>query len=244
MAQELKPSISVLIIAHNEERNIARCIESILDQSRSADEIVLVVHNSTDSTYRIAESYPIQTISYSGPEGITYARLRGLQEVSQDVVLCIDGDSFAASNWTQEMADALGRRGNRLVGSKVNWRGNLYARLFNMHRYIGPKYDKDAASWIWGPSMGFWSKDIKLVQEIFRRSITLSEEIKLTRNPDDYWVALFMSQRGSIEFTKETSVTTYTKERNLAAGIRRNIENVSNGKKILRYFESLPELTT
>jgi glycosyltransferase involved in cell wall biosynthesis len=48
---------SVLIIAHNEESHIGECIESILAQSRTPDEIVLIVHNSSDRTLEIARNY-------------------------------------------------------------------------------------------------------------------------------------------------------------------------------------------
>jgi len=39
---------SVLIIANNEEKHIAKCIESILNQTVNADEIVLLLHNSEE----------------------------------------------------------------------------------------------------------------------------------------------------------------------------------------------------
>ncbi len=48
---------SVLIIAHNEESHIGECIESVLVQSQQPDEIILIVHNSTDRTLQIAKNY-------------------------------------------------------------------------------------------------------------------------------------------------------------------------------------------
>jgi glycosyltransferase involved in cell wall biosynthesis len=51
---------SILIIAHNEEAHIRECIESILNQSQKADEVVLIAHNCTDSTVNIVQEY--QTI--------------------------------------------------------------------------------------------------------------------------------------------------------------------------------------
>jgi glycosyltransferase involved in cell wall biosynthesis len=231
----MKPSVSVLIIAHNEEENIARCIESVLAQTHSADEVVLVVHNSSDQTQKIAESYAVRTVPYIGPEGITFARLKGLEEVSKDIVLCIDGDSYAAPNWIEELSSALERRGNILVGSRVYWRGNLYARLFNMHRYIGTRFDQDAASWIWGPSFGFWFRDLEQARRIFEASKTLSHELGLTRNPDDYWLALHMSSIGPIEFTDRTWVVANTKERSWLQALKRNVENNKNAERMLEY---------
>ncbi len=48
------PALSVVIITHNEERNIARCLESVKE---IADDIVVVDSLSTDGTQAICESY-------------------------------------------------------------------------------------------------------------------------------------------------------------------------------------------
>ncbi len=61
--------ISVLIIAHNESTHIAQCIESIITQSCLPDEIICIVHNSTDETANIARKYPqVQVMEFSSME--------------------------------------------------------------------------------------------------------------------------------------------------------------------------------
>ena len=47
-----KPYLSAIIIAFNEERNIARCLDSLADV---ADEVVVVDSGSTDSTRALCE---------------------------------------------------------------------------------------------------------------------------------------------------------------------------------------------
>lgn len=60
--------LSVVIISRNEERNIARCIESVLTAVEGIDsEIILVDSASTDGTVDVAEKYPI-TILQLKPE--------------------------------------------------------------------------------------------------------------------------------------------------------------------------------
>jgi glycosyltransferase involved in cell wall biosynthesis len=49
--------ISVVIITYNEERNIARCLESVKD---IADEIVVLDSGSTDKTKAICDSYNVK----------------------------------------------------------------------------------------------------------------------------------------------------------------------------------------
>lgn len=51
------PLISVIIPAHNNEKTIARAIDSILAQSYSPIEIIVVDDNSTDSTADVVKTY-------------------------------------------------------------------------------------------------------------------------------------------------------------------------------------------
>ena len=58
------PDLSVVIISRNEERNIARCIESVLEATdeMASYEIILVDSVSTDRTVEIAKKYPIRIL--------------------------------------------------------------------------------------------------------------------------------------------------------------------------------------
>ncbi len=227
---------SVLIIAHNEEKYIAQCIESVLNQTESADEVVLIVHNSTDRTEAIARTYPITVVPYAGPAGIIYARIEGLRHVIGDIIICTDGDSYVARNWCAVMKRTL-MNGNILVGSWMKQEGNVFAwisSIFNKYNCIRPA---KVERWIWGPSMAFWGKDREAVRDIFEQTISLSKELKLSRNPDDLWLALFMKQRGVLQMTNETHVTQHPKEVSSIDTIRRNRENMRNATGIEAYFE-------
>lgn len=79
--------LSVIIIALNEEANIADCLESV----RWADELILVDSGSTDRTVEIARRYTdrILTVSWSG-YGAT--RNFALDQASGEWVLWLDAD--------------------------------------------------------------------------------------------------------------------------------------------------------
>jgi glycosyltransferase involved in cell wall biosynthesis len=236
------PSISVLIIAHNEEKRIAKCISSVLSQTRKPDEVLVVVHNSADATRNIAEQYPVRVDNFNGPAGIVPARLRGLELVSGDIVLCMDGDAVASGNWVETLSNTLQERENILVGSRVHFIGNLFSRLFNRQKGLGAKYNEDATRWIWGPSFGFWKKNISSVRDILIESVGLSEKLELSRNPEDYWLALYMSTLGNIQLVGATYVTVQTKEQNSSEATERAIENSKNGELVYAYFKEHPHL--
>lgn len=230
--------ISVVIIAHNEEAYIERCITSVLNQTRKADEIILLAHNCTDRTVEIAQKYPITTITYEGPQGIIYARLESLEYVQGDIILCTDGDSYVAKNWIEIISGQL-IKGNILVGSWMKMRGTLFGFFSNIfNRYYCVRNKNKIEHWIWGPSMGFWKKDKDFVKWVFEESIELTKKLGLTRNPDDFFLALYMKQKGVLGMTNKTHVTQHQKEKTNTNAISRNRENMKNAKKIEGYFSS------
>ena len=224
--------ISVLIIAHNEEKYIGKCIESVLNQIKKADEIVLLLHNSTDETLLIAQKYPITIISWNAGNQPCDARIEGLRHISGDIILCTDGDSFAEKNWI-EVLSLLLEKGNILVGSWVKFQGTFYSSLANLwNRYFCVSKGKKATRFIWGSSMAFWGKDKEKVREIFVESIKCAKELNLSMIAEDYQLALAMVKKGNIEVTNKTFVTAVEKEKSSFKAHLRSNENLKNGAKI------------
>lgn len=227
---------SILIIAHNEERYIEECIRSLLRQTQQPDEIVLIVHNSTDRTLEIAQKYPIQITSFSGANGIVNARTEGLKHITGNLILCIDGDSYAKENWVSVMTETL-QKENVLVGSWVKFKGTFFGQITSiLNKYFYHSIGKRATTQIWGSSFAFWGKDKRKVIDIYKKSVELSKELNLSRNPEDYWLALFMNKKGKIEVTNKTYVTTNSKEETSLEAFKRRRENVKNGIKMRNFF--------
>lgn len=228
---------SALIIAHNEERYIARCIESLLRQTVRPSEIVLVAHNSTDRTKEIAEDFPITVVPLNGTPGIVHARLEGFAHVSGDIILCIDGDSYARRNWVDVMTRTLAQGNTVLAGSWVKFKGTIFGNLYNIYnRCLCVSKNQKVAYWIWGTSYAFWGKDKERVAEILKKSAALSDALKLPRNPEDYWLALFMSTYGNLAVTNETWVTSHTKETSTLGMFFRRKESYNNRRLMDEHF--------
>ncbi len=234
--------ISVVVIAHNEEVWIERCLASLIQQTNKPDEIILVAHNCTDKTVEIAEKFPsVKVIPLTGSHGIVYARIESMKHVTGDIVLCTDGDSWVAKNWVEVMSSTLIKENLILLGSWVKFKGTLFgyiSNIFNKYRIVAHKEQQEIERWIWGPSMAFKKEYIPLVRKYLEQSIQITKTLGLTRNPDDYILSMFMKQHGKLGITNRTHVTQQTKEVTSAEAIQRNKENVSNGNKIATYFTS------
>ena len=82
--------ISAVIITHNEEHNIARCIESFKD---IADEIILVDSYSNDKTVAIAQGYGAK-VFYHEFKDFSDQKIFAIALASHDFVLSIDADEL------------------------------------------------------------------------------------------------------------------------------------------------------
>jgi len=229
---------SVLIIAHNEEKYISKCILSILNQTQKPDEILVVIHNSTDKTLDITKTFPIKFLELNGEVGPVYARMEGIKNVSGDIVLCIDGDSVAENNWIEIMTKTLKSNNNILVGSWIKNKGTNIEVLSNMwNKYFCITKNDRATKWLWGASFAFWGKNKDFIFKSLEKNIEIARDLKLPKEKtaEDYWLALSMNKIGNIEITNETWVTTNSKENSSFAVISRSWKNVMNGNLMKKF---------
>ncbi|WP_426350922.1 glycosyltransferase family 2 protein [Alloiococcus sp. CFN-8] len=89
--------ISVIVPAYNIEGYIGRALESILAQSYSNIEIIVVDDGSTDSTAEVIDKYEKQypekvRAIHIANDGVTNARLTGIAEAKGEWVGFVDGD--------------------------------------------------------------------------------------------------------------------------------------------------------
>src|SRR5689334_803351 len=106
--------ISAVIITYNEERNIARCIESV---KSVVDEVVILDCFSTDRTREIAEAHGA-TFYQQKFMGFARQKNRAVALAIHDVVLSLDADEYLSSELTQSILEV-----------KNNWTKDGY--MFN-----------------------------------------------------------------------------------------------------------------
>lgn len=106
-----KELISVIVPVYNIEDYIAQCIESILKQTYSNLEILLVNDGSTDCCPEICDRYAgldsrIQVIHKSNG-GLSSARNSGLNQACGEYIAFIDGDDFIHPEMLEDLYFAL-----------------------------------------------------------------------------------------------------------------------------------------
>jgi glycosyltransferase involved in cell wall biosynthesis len=94
--------VSVIVPAYNEERFIARCLDSLVNQDDPAEEIIVVDNNSTDRTVAVAQRYPVRIIRETR-QGIIPARNAGFDAAAGDVLARCDADSIVPADWVRRI---------------------------------------------------------------------------------------------------------------------------------------------
>ena len=234
-----KMKTSVLIIAHNEEEMVGKCLNSVVNQIVKPNEIILVAHNCIDKTIEVAQEFKdIKIIKFNGPVGTVFPRIEGLEHISKesDVVFCLDGDCIAEKNWTEELLKILNPN-NILVGTYIKFKGDLFLLLSNIFNRIKSKSSGEKATrWLWGGSFAFWNKDKELIKNTLLKTIDLSSKLRLSRNPEDFLLAKFLIKKRNIEITNKTFVTALAKEKSIIESFKRNRENNKNARKADKHF--------
>ena len=87
--------ISVLIPVYNGARTIQSTVESVLNQGRAADEIIVMDDGSTDDTYALLKSYvPRITLLQQENRGVAATRNALCAHASGDLITFLDADDL------------------------------------------------------------------------------------------------------------------------------------------------------
>src|SRR3990167_3413838 len=98
----MEKSITICIPAYNYAQYIGECIESVLNQSQKADEIIIVDDESVDNTKEIVSRYPVKYI-WQKNKGLSGARNTGIREATSQFICCLDADDMLRSDAIKEM---------------------------------------------------------------------------------------------------------------------------------------------
>ena len=101
--------ISVIIPVYNVEEYLRECIDSVLNQTFSDFEVILVNDGSTDSSGEICDEYVEKdervTVIHQKNGGLSVARNIGLSEANGKYVYFLDSDDYISENALKTLLD-------------------------------------------------------------------------------------------------------------------------------------------
>jgi len=108
----MKPTLSVVISAYNEEKSIGRCLESV---RQLADEIIVVDNESQDKTIEVAKKFTDKIFSAPNKLMLNLNKNLGFSKASGDWILNLDAD--------EEVTPALAKEIRTIIHSNPSQNG-------------------------------------------------------------------------------------------------------------------------
>jgi len=116
--------ISVMVPCYNTEKYLAKCIESILNQTYSNLELILLSDGSTDNSAKIMKEYAekdsrIKVIEREN-KGVAISRNELIENSSGDFLMYVDSDDTISKYMLEDMLKALKEENADLVMCPAN----------------------------------------------------------------------------------------------------------------------------
>lgn len=144
------PRVAVLVPAHDEEGQIAATIESLLAQTRTPWDVVVVCDNCSDRTEEVARRYPVRVLSTVGNTHRKAGALNQALDVllpelePHDAVLVMDADSVLAPGFVEHAVERLAQGDVSAVGGTFTGQdGGGLVGMFQRNEYA--RYARDVA---------------------------------------------------------------------------------------------------
>lgn len=103
----MKISVSIIIPVYNGEKYLKQCLDSVVSQTFSSYEIIIINDGSTDSTQSIIDEYVAKYAcirNYTQENaGIQRTRTRGLQLAKGEYIAWIDSDDFMEPDMIEKL---------------------------------------------------------------------------------------------------------------------------------------------
>lgn len=119
LAMDVEKQISVVVAVYNVEDYLPRCIESVLQQTYSNLEILLVNDGSTDNSGAICHKYEqidsrIVVINKENG-GLTSARKAGFEKANGEYFAFIDSDDYLEKDYFEKLFHCLTENGSDIA---------------------------------------------------------------------------------------------------------------------------------
>lgn len=107
----MNPLISIVVPVYNVEKYIARCLDSILNQTYTNFELILINDGSTDLSGRVCEDYQSREariiVLNQENQGLSAARNAGIKIAKGNYITFIDSDDYVYPEYLEKLLDAI-----------------------------------------------------------------------------------------------------------------------------------------
>jgi len=192
-------SISVIIPVFNRVKLIARCINSVINQTYPVNEIIVVDDGSNDGTYDLIRKNFPQVISiYQENKGVSNARNVGIQSAKSKWIAFLDSDDEWLPNKIEKQISLIKKNPlYKVCHSDEIWiRNDVRVNPMKKHRkYGGDIYKKCLPLCVISPSSIIIHKDIFNDVGFFDKNLPVCEDYDLWLRICSKYEVLYLDQK-------------------------------------------------
>lgn len=234
-------AVSVVVPAYNVENYIEQCVLSVLNQSYSCCELIIIDDGSTDGTPQILDKLADRNDSirviHKENVGVSAARNTGIDTAKGDYIVFIDGDDYLAPDFVEYMVGMAQKTGADFCLSKNCFtHKNESQTEKEQMEVLDPA---DATALLLSPTVivGCWNK-------MFSRKLLNDKQIRFATDlfyGEGLHFIITVAQRANCVAVNNQKAYYYRRNNALSATTRFRIESVYNVEKSINRIEK--ELT-
>ena len=197
-------NISIIVPIHNVESYLARCLDSLINQTLKDIEIICVDDGSTDGSLEILKEYADKdsriVVLQQESHGVEWARAEAMELVSSDYIMFCDSDDWYEPKMCEKMYEKISKNDADIVMCDVNIVGEkdkgmkkYFAFMPKQGKYEQPFdfFDKTA--------MVLW-KCIFKKKLIDKYKIVFPQDSRIKRGYDTYFCIQYLMGAKTIYF--------------------------------------------
>lgn len=167
------PKISVIVPVYKVEKYLPECIDSILAQSFTDFELVLVDDGSPDNSGKICDEYALRDsrirVFHKENGGVSSARRVGVENAHGEWVIFVDGDDMLRQDALRFLFCFACKHSADVVECSIRERGEVRSfRIFDVDDYLRNIVENRIHMAIWG--------------KLIRREVLSSEVLDVSRD--------------------------------------------------------------
>lgn len=227
------PLVSVIVPVYNTELYLKKCLKSLLQQTYSNYEIIIINDGSNDESLNIINKFIIDNtrirLFNQTNQGIAVTRNNGISYASGELIMFVDSDDFVKSNYISEAVKTMIKFNSDLVCfgyTKLNSDGTEkeYLKYSSSHNL---SHDE---------AMSILIKDSYLWDKLFKKSLFTGISFPDGKTYEDNFTNYKLFRRASrISYLADSTQYIYVNRDN-------SIVNSKTSKNIANAFRSSLEL--
>ena len=215
------PLISIIVPVYNGEAYLARCLDSLLAQTYSPIEILVVNDGSQDRTAEILsqyEQYPQIKVFYQENKGLSGARNLGLKHFEGDFVCFVDSDDYVTPTYCEKLYKALIDTKGKEIPQVNDKKVQLFSHIEALALLLE---DGQLKSYAWG--------------KLFKKELLENFSFPLGRIFEDYASMFFLFDKATKVVTINNCLYNYIQYSN-------SLSNKKGGEKFFHFFLGVMEM--